>query len=67
MKKEKRMIILVAIFLTLSLNCFAGIYNITEPEYLKAYFTTYKAFIYAGNGTTQLTDNAVNRFQEQRS
>ena len=42
MKKGKsRMLMVVAIFLTLSLNSFAGIYNITEPEYLKAYFTTY--------------------------
>ena len=61
MKKEKnRMFVLVAIFVTLSMSCFAGLNSITENEYLKAYFTTYKAFIYAGNGTTQLTDSKNN-------
>ena len=61
MKKEKnRMFVLVAIFVTLSMSCFAGITSITEDEYLKAYFTTFKAYIEADNGTQQLTDSKNN-------
>ena len=48
--------VLVSIFLTLSVNCFAGIYSITETDYINAYFTMFKAYLTADNASVQAID-----------
>lgn len=48
--------LLLSVFLALPMNCFAGIYYITEDNYINAYFTMFKTYLSADNGTTQLTD-----------
>ncbi len=51
-----RVFVLVSIFLTLSVNCFAGIYSITESDYINAYFTMFKTYLNANNGSAEVTD-----------
>jgi len=56
MKKEKAVFVFAAIILAVSMTCSGGLNSITEDDYLKAYFSMYQRFIFADNGTVQLTD-----------
>lgn len=38
------------------MNCSAGIYSITEDDYINAYFTMFKTYLNADNASPQLTD-----------